>query len=108
MYMALLLLATHEAPPVALSTLFCAHPPVVCMHIISLMIISCSAWWSLLFFAIQEAPCGVEWFYEYPSAASRFRSVPFLTRGYAKRRNGFLLGLRYANVSLAHSGVESS
>ena len=32
----------------------------------------------------------------------------FLTRGYAKRRNGFLLGLRYANVSLAHSGVESS
>ena len=33
---------------------------------------------------------------------------PFLTRGYAKRRNGFLLGLRYANVSLAHSGVESS
>ena len=35
-------------------------------------------------------------------------SVPFLTRGYAKRRNGFLLGLRYANVSLAHSGVESS
>ena len=34
--------------------------------------------------------------------------LPFLTRGYAKRRNGFLLGLRYANVSLAHSGVESS
>ena len=35
--------------------------------------------------------------------------VPFLlTRGYAKRRNGFLWGLRYANVSLAHSGVESS
>ena len=33
---------------------------------------------------------------------------PFLTRGYAKRGNGFLLGLRYANVSLAHSGVESS
>ena len=33
---------------------------------------------------------------------------PFLTRGYAKRRNGFLLGLGYANVSLAHSGVESS
>ena len=32
----------------------------------------------------------------------------FLTRGYAKRRNVFLLGLRYANVSLAHSGVESS
>ena len=32
----------------------------------------------------------------------------FSTRGYAKRRNGFLLGLRYANVSLAHSGVESS
>ena len=32
----------------------------------------------------------------------------FLTRGYAKCRNGFLLGLRYANVSLAHSGVESS
>ena len=32
----------------------------------------------------------------------------FLTRGYAKRRNGILLGLRYANVSLAHSGVESS
>ena len=32
----------------------------------------------------------------------------FLTRGYAKHRNGFLLGLRYANVSLAHSGVESS
>ena len=32
----------------------------------------------------------------------------FLTCGYAKRRNGFLLGLRYANVSLAHSGVESS
>ena len=32
----------------------------------------------------------------------------FLTRGYAKRRNGFLWGLRYANVSLAHSGVESS
>ena len=32
----------------------------------------------------------------------------FLTGGYAKRRNGFLLGLRYANVSLAHSGVESS
>ena len=32
----------------------------------------------------------------------------FLTRGYAKRRNGFLFGLRYANVSLAHSGVESS
>ena len=32
----------------------------------------------------------------------------FLTRGYAKRRNGFLLALRYANVSLAHSGVESS
>ena len=32
----------------------------------------------------------------------------FLTRGYAKRRNGFLLGLLYANVSLAHSGVESS
>ena len=32
----------------------------------------------------------------------------FLTRGYAKGRNGFLLGLRYANVSLAHSGVESS
>ena len=31
----------------------------------------------------------------------------FLTRGYAKRRNGFLLGLRYANVSLARSGVES-
>ena len=35
-------------------------------------------------------------------------TVHFLTRGYAKRRNGFLLGLRYANVSLAHSGVESS
>ena len=35
-------------------------------------------------------------------------SFQFLTRGYAKRRNGFLLGLRYANVSLAHSGVESS
>ena len=34
--------------------------------------------------------------------------LPFLTRGYAKSRNGFLLGLRYANVSLAHSGVESS
>ena len=34
--------------------------------------------------------------------------TPFLTRGYAKRRNGFLWGLRYANVSLAHSGVESS
>ena len=34
--------------------------------------------------------------------------VVFLTRGYAKRRNGFLLGLGYANVSLAHSGVESS
>ena len=34
--------------------------------------------------------------------------LSFLTRGYAKRRNGFLLGLRYANVSLAHSGVESS
>ena len=34
--------------------------------------------------------------------------ISFLTRGYAKRRNGFLLGLRYANVSLAHSGVESS
>ena len=34
--------------------------------------------------------------------------LDFLTRGYAKRRNGFLLGLRYANVSLAHSGVESS
>ena len=34
--------------------------------------------------------------------------MQFLTRGYAKRRNGFLLGLRYANVSLAHSGVESS
>ena len=32
----------------------------------------------------------------------------FLTRGYPKGRNGFLLGLRYANVSLAHSGVESS
>ena len=24
----------------ALSTLFCAHPPVVCMHMISLMIVS--------------------------------------------------------------------
>ena len=35
-------------------------------------------------------------------------NVSFLTRGYAKRRNGFLLGLRYANASLAHSGVESS
>ena len=35
-------------------------------------------------------------------------SKSFLTRGYAKRRNGFLWGLRYANVSLAHSGVESS
>ena len=34
--------------------------------------------------------------------------ITFLTRGYAKRRNGFLLGLRYANVSLAHSSVESS
>ena len=34
--------------------------------------------------------------------------ISFLTRGYAKRRNGFLLGLRYANASLAHSGVESS
>ena len=34
--------------------------------------------------------------------------LPFLTRGYANRRNGILLGLRYANVSLAHSGVESS
>ena len=30
-------------------------------------------------------------------------AVRFLTRGYAKRRNGFLLGLRYANVSLARS-----
>ena len=37
-----------------------------------------------------------------------FLLLSFLTRGYAKRRNGFLLGLRYANVSLAHSGVESS
>ena len=35
-------------------------------------------------------------------------NASFLTRGYAKRRNGFLLGLRYANASLAHSGVESS
>ena len=34
--------------------------------------------------------------------------LAFLTRGYAKRRNGFLLGLRCANASLAHSGVESS
>ena len=32
----------------------------------------------------------------------------FLTRGYAKRRNRFLLRLRCANVSLAHSAVESS
>ena len=39
---------------------------------------------------------------------SGLQGVPFLTRGYAKRRNGFLWGLRYANVSLAHSGVESS
>ena len=37
-----------------------------------------------------------------------YQCAPFLTRGYAKRRNEFLLGLRYANVSLAHSGVESS
>ena len=38
-----------------------------------------------------------------------FQPCPeFLTREYAKRRTGFLLGLRYANVSLAHSGVESS
>ena len=42
------------------------------------------------------------------SVKSFFFFVLFLTRGYAKRRNGFLLGLRYANVSLAHSGVESS
>ena len=42
-----------------------------------------------------------------PAQSSKY-SMPFLTRGYAKRRNGFLLGLRYANVSLAHSGVESS
>ena len=39
---------------------------------------------------------------------ARRQQLTFLTRGYAKRRNGFLLGLRYANVSLAHSGVESS
>ena len=50
----------------------------------------------------------------FPSSTKRKLSIllnflfPFLTRGYAKRRNGFLLGLRYANVSLAHSGVESS
>ena len=40
--------------------------------------------------------------------ACQTRRPNFLTRGYAKHRNGFLLGLRYANVSLAHSGVESS
>ena len=44
---------------------------------------------------------------QYEIKTSFYASL-FLTRGYAKRRNGFLLGLRYANVSLAHSGVESS
>ena len=43
-----------------------------------------------------------------PPASLGEPELSFLTRGYAKRRNGFLLGLRYANVSLAHSGVESS
>ena len=50
---------------------------------------------------------------DYKLASREFHAVmemwgSFLTRGYAKRRNGFLLGLRYANVSLAHLGVESS
>ena len=42
------------------------------------------------------------------TVASSKQGISFLTRGYAKRRNGFLLGLRHANVSLAHSGVEFS
>ena len=56
----------------------------------------------------QEALVEVIWakLQNYPPLIGVISS--FLTRGYAKRRNGFLWGLRYANVSLAHSGVESS